>query len=49
MALGGANGGKWQKEAGTAFMTYAMPVIKKEGGRYLKKEMQRFLSKQQGA
>jgi len=29
-------------------MTYAFPVIKKEGGRYLKKEMQRFLAKQQG-
>jgi hypothetical protein len=29
-------------------MTYAMPVIKKEGGRYVKKELQKLLAKQAG-
>ncbi|KAF2403299.1 hypothetical protein EJ06DRAFT_519152 [Trichodelitschia bisporula] len=46
---GGKKGGlNWQKEAGALFATYALPVIKKEGGRYLKKEVQRFLSRQSG-
>jgi hypothetical protein len=39
---------KWQKEVGTAFVAYALPTIKKEGGKLLKKEMQKFLARQQG-
>jgi hypothetical protein len=35
----------WQKEAGAAFMAYALPVIKKEGPKYVKKELQKFLEK----
>jgi len=41
-------GNAWQKEAGAAFMTYAMPMIKKEGTKMFKKEMQKFLAKQGG-
>jgi hypothetical protein len=38
----------WQKEAGAAFMTYAMPTLKKEGTRFVKKELQKFLSSRGG-
>jgi hypothetical protein len=44
-----AGGGKdWQKEASAAFLTYAMPMIKKEGTRYVKKELQKFLASRGG-
>jgi hypothetical protein len=46
--LAGFGNSKWQKEVGTAFVAYALPTIKKEGGRYLKKEMQKFLARQGG-
>jgi hypothetical protein len=38
----------WQKEATAAFMTYALPVIKKEGTKYARREMQKYMEKQGG-
>ncbi|TID20509.1 hypothetical protein E2P81_ATG05146 [Venturia nashicola] len=38
----------WQKEATAAFMTYALPVIKKEGSKYARREMQKYMEKQGG-
>ncbi|KAF2002097.1 hypothetical protein P154DRAFT_574411 [Amniculicola lignicola CBS 123094] len=36
---------KWQKEAKDLFMTYALPVIKKEGGKYMTKQLGAFIAK----
>ncbi|KAK3044569.1 hypothetical protein LTS18_000923, partial [Coniosporium uncinatum] len=35
---------EWQKQGAEMFMTYAMPTIKREGGKYLMKNMHKFLS-----
>lgn len=37
---------KWQKEAKDLFMTYALPVIKTEGGKFLSKQVGGMLAKQ---
>lgn len=38
----------WQKQAGVLFTTYALPVIKREGTKFVKKELQNFLQKRGG-
>ncbi|KAF2731944.1 hypothetical protein EJ04DRAFT_359586 [Polyplosphaeria fusca] len=39
---------KWQKEATDAFKTYALPVIKAEGGKFVTKQLGAFLANQGG-
>jgi hypothetical protein len=39
----------WQKEASALFVTYALPVIQKEGTRFVKKQAASFLAKRAGA
>lgn len=38
----------WQKQAGVLFTTYALPVIRREGTKFVKKELQNFLLKRGG-
>lgn len=47
---GGRRGknGDLQATVATAFATYAMPMIKKEGTKFLRKQMQEFMTKQGG-
>ena len=34
----------WAQQAGTLFMTHAMPVIKREGGKWARKELESFMA-----
>jgi hypothetical protein len=36
---------RWEKEAKDIFMTYALPVIKKEGAKYMTRQLGNFASK----
>lgn len=38
----------WQKQAGVLFTTYALPIIKREGTKWLKREAQNYLQKRGG-